>query len=88
MNRRGFLRGFGLLVASVALAPAIDLLAEPETPCGGLIWQIQNSGTTVPYEPLTIAKLEEVLRILESQPPAEHIIYFSKSTYEALFGKL
>jgi hypothetical protein len=49
MNRRGFLRGLGLAIAAVAVAPAMKLLVEEKTVCTGLLAQIQANGSTIEY---------------------------------------
>jgi hypothetical protein len=49
MNRRGFLRGLGLAIAAVAVAPAVKLLVEEETVCTGMLAQIRSDGQTIEY---------------------------------------
>lgn len=39
MNRRGFLRGLVMAATAVALAPAVNLLSEPQTPAQTLIFE-------------------------------------------------
>lgn len=79
MNRRGFLRGLVMAATAVALAPAIELLQEPETPCGGLMWHIENTHNTVTYEPLTMEKLDEVVKYLETKEYLEEIFLFGRT---------
>ena len=80
MNRRGFLGKICLALAGIAVAPAVNLLAEPETICGGLIWQIQQLGTTATYRPLTYDDLLSVIEMLNrkdyEQPEKPYYVQF------------
>jgi hypothetical protein len=83
MNRRGFLGRFGMALAAVAMAPALDLLAEPETPCGGIMWHLKASGNTVTYEALTMADFDRVIKVLNSQSPTEVVYFTTRHTDQA-----
>lgn len=66
MNRRNFLRGLGLTVAAVAMAPAVKLLYEEDTICcNGYIAQIDAEGSYLVYDDHpTMAMFEEVIEAL------------------------
>ena len=67
MNRRGFLRGLGLAVAAVAVAPAMKLLIEENTVCTGLLYHINKSGIIVTYNDRpTLADFDELIRTLDN----------------------
>jgi hypothetical protein len=68
MNRRGFLRGLGLAIAAVAVAPAVKLLIEEETVCTGMLAQIRASGSTIEYNSNpTVEDFERLVTALNDQ---------------------
>ena len=75
-----------MALVAVAMAPAIELLAEPKTICGkGLMWHVENQGTTMVYDgKFDMAMFEEVCKMLDNR--------FEEDVQEAhrqlfLFGK-
>lgn len=83
MNRRGFLGRITLALAAVAIAPAIELLAQPETPCsGGLLWQIENSGQTIEYTgEITMTDFNNLIKALDTPEPVQQpVMFFSRTS--------
>lgn len=82
MNRRGFLRGLGLAVAAVAVAPAMKFLIEKKTVCTGLLAQIRADGTTIEYySNPTIEDFDELVLTLDNNYGEEEYITFSSHQF-------
>jgi hypothetical protein len=89
VNRRGFLRSLFLGAAAVALAPAIDLLGEPKTPCGGgLLQYIQENAVQTTYREMTYEDLKEVCRRLDSMEPPEDLLVYGGTAFLDTFNTL
>lgn len=67
-----------MALAAVALAPAIDLLAEEESIChkGLLYWATHNANQTTYNGNFTLKDFEELIAKLESQPLSDECYYF------------
>lgn len=74
-------------MVAVALAPAVKLLQEEETICGGLLWQIKNSGNRVTYNANpTLADFDEMIRTLDHQYGEQDYIMYTGSNFLKLFS--
>lgn len=82
MNRRGFLGKLGMALAAVAVAPAINLLAEENSICAkGLLWYAEHYGNRCTYNGnLTLDDFGKLITLLEQQPFPDECYYFQGSS--------
>ena len=67
MNRLGFLKRLGALVASTLVVPPLLEALAADGPCNmGLIWHIEHSGKVDVYTPLTQEMLDKLIEDLKA----------------------